>query len=72
MFLKIICDTRTALNRKSNNDIVRYFEYRGGIKDIGSIFALSFTFRLWDDVAQRWASSGYDISFADIKAQMPK
>ena len=70
--LKNYRDTRTALNRKSNNDIVRYFEYRGGIKDIGSIFALSFTFRLWDDVAQRWASSGYDISFADIKAQMPK
>ncbi|MEK7698942.1 MAG: FlgO family outer membrane protein [Planctomycetota bacterium] len=65
-------DSRTTLNRRSNNDIVRYFKYRGGIKDIGSIFALSFTFRLWDDVAQRWASSGYDISFSDIKAQMPK
>lgn len=58
-----------TLNRKSNNDVVLYFRYRDDISNVGSIFTFSLKFEFQENYK---ILSKHDITFTDIKAQMPK
>jgi TolB-like protein len=58
-----------TLNRNSSNDVVLYFRYRTDDINIGSIFTFALKFELQADYK---ILSTHDITFTDIKAQMPK
>lgn len=58
-----------SLNPKSNNDVVLYFEVDER-QEIGSSFDFSLEFYLFN--FENESLSKHEISFTDIKAQMPK
>ena len=58
-----------TLNRNSSNDVMLYFRYRIDDINVGSIFTFSLKFELQ---ANYQILSTHDITFTDIKAQMPK
>lgn len=67
-FSKYWKESSLTLNPKSNNDVSLIFGHRVPIKEIGTLFTLSLNYAIYD----KNDTLHYNVSFADIKAQLPK
>ena len=73
IYLSRMKERASTLNPKSNNDVFLFFEphdRRIKIRDIGSNFAFSLTYVLYDPKDD--STSKYNVSFSNIKAQKPR